>query len=282
MLDRAVIRLIWFFSATAVWLGLSTLTSAQGPADQHVKVELISEQDAIVPHGKIWVGIRFVLQDGWHTYWVNPGDSGEPPRIEWELPEGFRAGAIQWPFPERLSTPPFADFGYEHQVLLIAAIHPPPALRDGVSQSFTARVHYLVCRDVCIPAQKQLELTLPVKNRAVAGSDVQLFEATRRRLPRPAPESWKITAASGGDDFVVNLIIGKMTGAPQFFPLEEEQIENAAPQTATKIPGGFRLHLTKSKHLRKPLSRLRGVLVVAARKAYLLDVPVSQAPTNAN
>jgi DsbC/DsbD-like thiol-disulfide interchange protein len=282
MLDRSVIRLVWFFSVGATWLVLPTLTSAQSPADQHVKVELISEQDAIVPHSKIWAGIRFDLQDGWHTYWVNPGDSGEPPRIEWELPEGFQAGAIQWPYPERLSTPPFADFGYEHQALLIAAVQPPPGLKEGVSQRIAARVHYLVCRDVCIPGQKQLELTLPVKSRAVAGSEVQLFEATRRRLPRPAPESWIISAASIGDDFVLNLIIGRSAGAPQFFPLEEEQIENAAPQTATTIPGGFRLHLKKSRHLLKPLSRLRGVLVVGPGKAYLLDVPVSQPSTNAH
>jgi DsbC/DsbD-like thiol-disulfide interchange protein len=281
MWDHSVIRLVWFFSLGAVWLGLATLASAQSAADQHVKVELISEQDAIVPHRKVWVGIRFVLQDEWHTYWVNPGDSGEPPRIEWELPEGFQAGAMQWPYPERLSTPPFADFGYEHELLLIAAVQPPPALKRGVSQRIAARVHYLVCRDICIPGQKRLELTLPVKSRAVAGSDVQLFEATRRRLPQPAPESWKISAVSMGDDFVLNLKIGR-SGAPRFFPLEEEQIENAAPQTATTIPGGFRLHLKKSRHLLKPLSRLRGVLVVGPGKAYLLDVSFSQPPSNAH
>jgi DsbC/DsbD-like thiol-disulfide interchange protein len=282
MWDRSVIRWVWFFSVGAVCLPLATLTSAQSPADQHVKVELISEQDAIVPHRKIWVGIRFELQDGWHIYWVNPGDSGEPPRIDWELPEGFQAGAIQWPYPERLSTPPFADFGYEHQVLLIAAVQPPLALKEGVSRRIAARVHYLVCRDVCIPGEKPLELTLPVRSRAVAGPDVQLLEATRRRLPRPAPESWKISAASIGDDFILNLIIGRSAAAPQFFPLEEEQIENAAPQTVTTIQGGFRLHLKKSGHLLKPLSRLRGVLVVGPGKAYLLDVPVSQPPSNAH
>jgi DsbC/DsbD-like thiol-disulfide interchange protein len=284
MLDRSLTRLLRLFFVGAAWLALPTLASAESLADQHVKVELISEQDAIVPHRKIWVGIRFDLQEGWHIYWVNPGDSGEPPRIDWELPEGFQAGAIQWPYPERLSTPPLADFGYEHQVLLIAAIHPPPALKDGVSQSLAAHVHYLVCRDVCIPGQKQLELTLPVriKSHTVAGSDVQLFEATRGRLPQPVPESWKITAASVGNDFVLNLIIGKTTEAPQFFPLEEEQIENAALQTAATIPAGYRLHLRKSSHLLKPLSRLRGVLVVGAGRAYVLDVPVSQSSTNAH
>jgi DsbC/DsbD-like thiol-disulfide interchange protein len=276
MLDRSVVRLAWFFSVGAAWLIFPALTSAESPVDQHVKLELISEQDAIVPHRELWMGIRFDLQNEWHTYWVNPGDSGEPPRIEWELPPGFQVGPIRWPYPARLSTSPFADYGYEHQVLLIVVVRPPPALKEGVSQRIAARVHYLVCRQICIPGQKRLELTLPVKNRAVARSDVQLFEATRRRLPRPAPESWKISATSVGDEFILNLTIGKLAVSPQFFPLEAEQIENAAPQSASTIPGGFRLHLKKSRHLLKPISRLKGVMVVGPGSAYTVNIPVSQ------
>jgi DsbC/DsbD-like thiol-disulfide interchange protein len=276
MLDRSDIRWAWCFSVWATCFVLSTLTSAEGPADPHVEVELISEQDAIVPGKEFRLGVRFDLEDEWHTYWVNPGDSGEPPRIEWELPGGFRAGPIQWPYPERLSSALFADYGYEHQALLIVAVRPPLGLKEGEGQTIAARVHYLVCRDVCIPEQKRLELTLPVTSRAGRGSEVQLFEATRRRLPQPAPDRWKISAASLADEFTLNLTIGKWAAAPQFFPLEEEQIENAAPQTTTTIAGGFRLHLKKSRHLLKPISRLTGVMVVGAGKAYLVDVPVSQ------
>jgi DsbC/DsbD-like thiol-disulfide interchange protein len=275
MLDRSDFRWAWFFSVWATWFVLSTLTSAEGPADPHVKVELISEQDAIVPGKEFCLGVRFDLEDEWHTYWVNPGDSGEPPRIEWALPAGFRPGPIQWPYPERLSSALFADYGYEHQVLLIVAVRPPPGLKEGEGQTIAARVHYLVCRDVCIPEQTRLELTLPVTSRAGSRSDVQ-FEAARRRLPQPAPDRWKISAASLADEFTLNLIIGKLAAAPQFYPLEEEQIENAAPQTTTTIAGGFRLHLKKSRHLLKPVSRLTGVLVVGAGKAYLVDVAVSQ------
>jgi hypothetical protein len=65
--------------------------------------------------------------------------------------------------------------------------------------------------------------------------------------------------------------------APEFFPLEAEQIENAAAQKAAVIPGGIRLHLKKSKHLLKPVARLKGVVVIGPGRAYLVDVPVSQA-----
>jgi DsbC/DsbD-like thiol-disulfide interchange protein len=45
-----------------------------------------------------------VTDDGWHIYWQNPGDSGEPPRIKWQLPSGVTATALEWPTPMRMTT----------------------------------------------------------------------------------------------------------------------------------------------------------------------------------
>src|SRR6266436_722886 len=146
MLNRSFIRSLGTLFASAAWLISPTPGCADQPADEHVKLELVSEQDALVPGKDLWLGFRFDLQDEWHTYWINPGDSGEAPRIEWQLPTGFQAGAIQWPYPERLSTPPFADYGYEHQVLLMAPVRPPAQLREGETRKIAARVRYLVCR----------------------------------------------------------------------------------------------------------------------------------------
>jgi DsbC/DsbD-like thiol-disulfide interchange protein len=281
MLRRFFIRWLGVSFTCAVWLVQPMLGSSSGPADEHVKLELVSEQNAVVPGKELWLGVRFNLEDGWHTYWINPGDSGEAPRIEWHLPEGFEAGAIQWPYPERLATPPFADYGYEHQVLLIVPVRPPAELKDGQTQKVAALVRYLVCRDVCIPGQKQLELALPVQTHAAASEARELFDAARSKLARPAPPKWRISAASIADEFLLNLKIGKLDKAPQFFPLNAEQIENGASQETAAIPGGVRLHLKKSKHLLKPVARLKGIVVLGPGKAYMVEVPVSQAPGRA-
>jgi DsbC/DsbD-like thiol-disulfide interchange protein len=273
--DQLPIRLVCCVLAGAMWLVLPTIASSENPADEHVRVELVSAKDAIVPNQQLWVGIRFNLQEGWHTYWVNPGDSGEPPRIDWELPAGFQVGPLQWPYPTRLPIPPFLDFGYERQVLLSVGLRPPSGLTEGTSERIAAHIHYLVCRDVCIPGQKELVLLLPVKNRAVASSDFPLFDATRERLPRPTPETWKISATSTGGEFLIRLRIGRLATNPEFFPIDPEQIENAAPQNATEIPGAILLHLKKSNHLLKPISRIQGVMVVSGT-AYQVDVPVSR------
>ena len=275
MPGRHAIRSMCHFLVGSAWLVLSTACLAQGPAEQHADVELVSEKDAIVPHHELQLGICFHLEEGWHTYWVNPGDSGEAPRVEWTLPAGFQANSIQWPYPTRLSTPPFVDYGYEHQVLLQAVIQTPPGLKEGATERIVANVHYLICREVCIPGRKQLALELPVKDQASSSSNAAWFESGRRQLPRPVPASWRISAASAGDEFQLRLRIGKVTASPQFFPLEPEQIENAAPQSVSPIPGGLDLHLKKSNHLLKPISRIKGVIVVGGA-AYLVDVPVLQ------
>jgi DsbC/DsbD-like thiol-disulfide interchange protein len=255
---------------------LPTAASAQGKADEHTSLSLVSEQDALVRGRQLWIGIQFDLQDGWHTYWTNPGDSGEPPRIEWKLPTGFLVTEIQWPYPARLPLASLADYGYEDQVLLMAAVRPPDQLKVGESAKIGAQVRYLVCHDVCIPGQKQLELSLPMKTHAAFSSTRPLFVAARQKLPRPVPRNWKMSAISTADEFVVNLKADKLAKPVQFFPLHAEQIENAAPQKSTEVPGGLRLHLRKSEHLLKSIARLEGVIVLASGDAYLVSIPVVQ------
>ena len=265
---RFVVFVFW-----VTWLMLPTAASSQGKADEHAALSLVSEQDALAPGKQLWIGVRFDLQEGWHTYWTNPGDSGEPPRIEWQLPTGFQVGDIQWPHPVRLALASLADYGYQDQVLLMAAVRPREQLKEGESAKIAAQVHYLVCRDVCIPGQKHLELSLPVKTSAAFSLARSLFDATRQKLPRQIPRNWKISATSTADEFVVNLKADKLAKPVQFFPLHAEQIENAAAQESTEVPGGLRLHLKKSDHLLKPIASLEGVIVLASGDAYLVRIP---------
>ena len=264
---------LWFYSWAAAL--------PERPAEEHATLQLVSEQDAFVPGRELWIGVKFNLENGWHTYWLNPGDSGEAPRIEWHLPGRFQPGPLQWPFPTRLANPPFADYGYEHELLLMSAVSTPPQLDEGHSVKIDAVVRYLVCREVCIPVKKQLELTLPIKNRAAPTATEPLFRTARAELPRPAPKTWRVSARSLKDEFVLDLPIAKSGVTPQFFPLEAEQIENAAPQKVSAKPGGVRLHLMKSKQLTKPISDLKGVLVEEPGKAYLIDVTVTGPLTKA-
>ena len=77
---------------------------------QHLTVELVSASPSIAPGGTLQAGLVFTLEEHWHVYWMNAGDSGEPPKITWTLPDGITAGAMQFPIPSRLPLGPLMDF----------------------------------------------------------------------------------------------------------------------------------------------------------------------------
>jgi len=244
----------------------------------HGTLELVAENRWVTPGHGFSLGLHFQLESGWHIYWVNPGDSGEPPRVTWQLPPGLSPGEIEWPAPRRLGTSSIVDFGYEDAVTLIVPVHAEASLAAQPIARLGAEIRVLVCREMCIPGRTQLSLTLPVKSRPPA-PDVrtrELFAAARRDLPRPAPQDWKFSVDEAKDSFVLSANPGAQIRQAVFFPLAEVQIDNSAPQILEPLASGFRLTLRKSDQLLKPIERLKGVLVLSGNQAYLVDAPVSK------
>jgi DsbC/DsbD-like thiol-disulfide interchange protein len=251
---------------------------AAGAAIPHGTVELVAENQWIAAGHTLNLGLHFQLEKGWHIYWVNPGDSGEPPRVKWQLPGGLTVGAMEWPAPRRLGTSSIVDFGYEDAVTLIVPLHTAANLTTQQPAQLAAEVSVLVCRELCIPGKAQISLTLSIKSQPGA-PDVHaqdLFIAARKLLPRPVPKNWKISVAEANGSFVLTADLGRQVPQATFFPLAESQIDNAAPQNFQPMAGGFRLTLLKSEQLLKPLARLTGVLVLPDEQAYLIDVPRSK------
>jgi DsbC/DsbD-like thiol-disulfide interchange protein len=281
--------------------GLVLCASASAPAEAtpipHGTLELIAENQSIAAGHSFDVGLHFELEKGWHVYWVNPGDSGEPPRADWRLSAGLSAGAIEWPTPRRLQSAGIVDYGYEDAVLLIVPMRAESEIAGQQSARLDAEVKLLVCsHEMCIPGRAKLTLTLPVRAQAaapeapssptteartVAARTKGLFLATRKLLPRPAPLNWKFSVADANDSFVLTAKVGHSVTQAIFFPLTESQIENAAAQKLQPIATGFQLTLRKSEQLLQPIGRLKGVLVVlpdasGPHQAYSIDVPVGK------
>jgi DsbC/DsbD-like thiol-disulfide interchange protein len=254
-------------------LGLGSGARAQTPAESHAKVELISDGNPGATTKVIWVGLLFHLDQGWHIYWQNAGDSGEPPKVSWNLPPGFRAGAIRWPQPMRLGSGSVVDYGYEDEVLLMARIEQPLGSRAGAAIPIAADVEYVVCREVCIPGKAHL--TLPDPATSEASEWRGLFERARAHLPKAAPASWKLSATSDMDHFVLSAETGSQVESATFFPLGPNQIENSARQEFASTGNGFRLTLQKSDQLMKPISTLKGLVVLGPGQAFEVAVPVA-------
>ena len=132
----------------------------------HAVLELVSERIGLVPGKTNTVAIRFELEEGWHTYWANPGDTGLPTEVTWNLPHGIEAGDLQWPAPLWIEYFDLVSYGYEDEVLLLVDLEVNESWAVEQSVDLAAEVNFLICKEACIPGSAKLELTLPVARTA--------------------------------------------------------------------------------------------------------------------
>jgi len=214
-------------------------------ATDNVKARLVSEVRSVGPGQSFNVALVLDIRDGWHTYWRNPGDSGQATKIAWELPPGFKAGDIEWPSPHRFELPPLVNYGYAKQAVHIVNVTAPAALATGADVLLHAKVSWLVCADLCIPENAELQLRVPATAGpgAIDADSAALFAAARSELPAPAPAS---SARIAGDRLVIQLgadwgaTLGQIKSL-SFFPYDDGVIEYAAPQTLTRGKDGLEL-----------------------------------------
>src|SRR3984957_3491481 len=176
---------------------------------QHPPAELVSLAPAIAPGGTLQVGLVLTLEEHWHVYWINAGDSGEPPKITWTLPDGITAGPMQFPIPSRLPLGPLMDFGYEDEVAFPVQLTAANSVKPGPVH-LDAMVDWLVCREVCIPGKAHLGLNLTVSpDPAAPTQPVAALGEALSLLPKPLPADAKLTVTGGKTEFVLTLITGK-------------------------------------------------------------------------
>lgn len=245
--------------------GLIISAGATPVKTEHVEAELVSEVQTIQPGRPFWVGVRLRMQPEWHVYWRNAGDAGLPTTITWQLPEGFQAGEIQWPYPIRFKLDDFVNFGYEDEVLLLTRITPPATLSPGQKVQLRANVEWLVCKDICVPESAELTLELPVAEAARINSRwVEAFAETRAKLPLKQSE-WRVEAAIRDTTLVIVAtppawFRGNFSSL-LFFPYPEGIIHNAGEQVFEKVGPAYHLYVPLSPDRESDPKEISGILV---------------------
>jgi thiol:disulfide interchange protein/DsbC/DsbD-like thiol-disulfide interchange protein len=250
-------------------------SSGSTVATANVKARLVSEVQSISPGQAFWVALELDIKDGWHTYWRNPGDSGEATKLAWQLPPGFIAGDIVWTTPHRFDIAPLVNYGYARHAVHLVQITAPKDLKSGTPVALAAKASWLVCSDVCIPEDANLQLTLPVSAQTGAPDpqEAALFAAARSELPsaQPAPT----TARIQGDQLVITL--GKEWGPTlsqikslAFFPYDEGSIEYSTAQVLTRSPDAVELSM-KIGYQPPKAGLIRGVLIATEQNGTQSD-----------
>lgn len=174
---------------------------SEGDGGGPVAFEFLSEDVVIRPGEVFTVGVRLRHEPGFHTYWKNPGIVGVATSIEWELPEGFEAGPIQWPQPDVVKMAQMDAYGYEGEMVLLVDMRAPTALGEREVVELKAKVIYMACASTCHPGFADLELTLPVcggGDRRLDKSVHRLFEEARATFAEEAGKGWDVATERNG------------------------------------------------------------------------------------
>jgi thiol:disulfide interchange protein len=266
-------RFLRFIFALGLLLGASLPAIAANSADApHLHVQFVFPQTQISPVAKNEAGLYFKLEPGWHVYWQNAGDSGEPPHLHWTLPAGITAAPLQFPAPKRLPLGPLMDFGYENEALFPFTVDVAKTAKLGPAV-LHAKVDWLVCREVCIPGKAELEENVQI----VAGSpsamnqaDQALWNRFDGRLPKPLPSGDKAIFQPTATGFRLALDTGHRETQAEFFPADQDILDNPSPQTVTPTATGLILDLKKDANLTTAPAQLSGVLELAGGRNYVI------------
>lgn len=243
---------------------LASSLIGQAVRTEHVTAELVTEFTSIKPGVPFTVALRLKMENHWHTYWRNAGDSGIPTKITWDLPTGFKAGEILWQYPEKIVVEGLSNFAYEDEVFLLVEITPSAEITEK-KIVLQASADWLVCKIECLPGEADLTLRLPVSESNPQVSEwFDEINLTRSRLPiTDAP--WEVSATTGSD--TVNLLLKPASDGiiiPQnitFFPYQGGIFDNASNQIVTLNENRINIKLPLESFRSAEPDTIRGILV---------------------
>ncbi len=149
-----------------------------------VEAKLISEVKGVVPGQKFLMGLKLKHSGGFHTYWRNPGLVGFATQIDWQLPEGFKAGEVQWQVPERAKMLKFNCHAYSGEAILLVEMEAPAVLPEKFQ--IKAKIGGMSCsvKECCKIGYLDLvyEMYRSEKGESEAG-EKEMLEKAKRALP---------------------------------------------------------------------------------------------------
>jgi len=270
-----------------------SLSGASLGGSKPATAELLSEVSAIAPGEPFRVALKLTHADHWHTYYVNPGQVGMPPGIDWKLPEGFSSSELQFPVPDlgEFAGAPF--YGYGGTAYFVQTITPPSSLKAGDTVTLSGKASWLACKEQCVQGNAPLELKLPVAAASATHvANAPAFSVADQALPE-MPTTWKVEASASGDLVSLHLMpaAGSSVTPENVHFFSSDSLEDASlPQELSKDGNGWKLVIHRNPETDPKPATISGILksdngwtAGHPSKGLILDeIPIGAAPTAAD
>ena len=189
---------------------------ARSVKTDHAEISIVGNTNIISEPGAVQLGYRFVFTPGWHTYWINPGDSGGPPIFEFNSPSNWDIKENIWPGPQKIIYPPLMTFGYVDEVIFPFILN----LKNLNDQTTEITTKFLVCDDICVPEEATLQLSL--KN-GILNIDERPEDLNKwlNRVPIRAPP--EMILSSSQNNFTLEY--ASLDSNSYFFPFDDSVMD---------------------------------------------------------
>ena len=248
-----VIRKVLFL--LALFLSYTIQAENFGSASNS-SIEILSDEVIKISEDEYLIGVKFKFDPGWHTYWINPGDSGEKAKFEWKLPVGYKISNPKWPAPTAIPYPPLMTYGYENEVIILFNLYKE---LDSVAEGeITLNSEWLACADICLPQQGSAKVNL---NEVffLSLQNESKIQKVKNNLPKKYP--YLISASFRNNELYLS---GQMKenfkdSEIYFFPYDQNLITHTAIQNSEITENYFSHRVLKSEQNIKP-SDIKGVI----------------------
>ena len=235
--------------------------------DGHVEVELAATQKVIVPGKPFYIGLAMIHEKGWHSYWLNPGDSGFPAKLHWTQDNALKISDIFWPTPHPVKTGPLTNYAYKDAILLPMLAEAPATMKPGQTIVMKLHVDWLMCKDICLPGKADVELPLKVGTKPEVNKTwAPLFDFLLKNDTPIGVKGWQEHALYSAENVKLSFTPpAKAFPKPtvfRFIPFTEGVINDSGEQTVSIDKHGmYTLNIPRDTFNLKTPEPLGGILI---------------------
>ncbi len=249
--------------------------------ERYTETSIIAERNFIQPSDEITIAIDIKLAPHWHVYWKNPGDSGLPVRIKWNLPEGFEIGEIKWPTPDKISYDILVNYGYYDKVTLLQTLKTPDTLPKGPI-NLTADINMLVCNDICIPENSTNSISFNDPNGQKTDNSAIINNAYAN-IAKPIKGTYSFSENNGKLNLTIKpeditILEGSNVNNLDFFPLDWGIINHISVPSVQIENNIIKISHDRGDQSIENIDNLTGLLVIKGDKGQSKGFEITATP----
>ena len=144
--------------------------------NKYSKIEIIPEK-ILKKNGYYLFGIKLLLNEGWKTYWKNPGEAGASISANWVDNSGILETEILFPFPKKYLDHGVTTIGYDKKVVFPVLIKLEPEQKE-INKELV--INYLICKEICIPLTEKLNVNFSIDDSYAIKFDDQISQYLKK------------------------------------------------------------------------------------------------------